>query len=253
MYCYGHIYIITCKINGKLYIGQTTYTVEQRWHQHLNASKKKKWAISAAIRKHGAENFEIIHYASCFDAEGLNIVEEDLIKEYNCLVPYGYNLASGGLSHLHHELSKKKISESKVGKPRSPETIAKMSAANIGKVVSEENKAKMSARLKGKKFTEEHKKKISQALKGKTKHPLTQEHKDRISKTLTGRVGHSPTKEQIEKMCRANRKPIVDENGIVYPSISEAARALGCLKTAICNVLRGRRKTAKGHTFKYME
>ena len=47
-------------------------------------------------------------------------------------------------------------------------------------------------------------------------------------------------------------KPIIDSNGIIYPSISDAARTLGCPRAHISAVLKARgRKTAKGLTFSY--
>ena len=38
----GYIYKITNTINNKVYIGQTTQTVETRWKQHQRSSLTKK-------------------------------------------------------------------------------------------------------------------------------------------------------------------------------------------------------------------
>jgi len=34
------IYKINCKISGKSYCGQTTFTAEKRWQEHINDSSK---------------------------------------------------------------------------------------------------------------------------------------------------------------------------------------------------------------------
>jgi hypothetical protein len=47
--------------------------------------------------------------------------------------------------------------------------------------------------------------------------------------------------------------PISDETGAVFATIQEAARELGIAATKICSVLKGRRKTVKGHTFKRLK
>lgn len=51
------VYKITNKINGKLYIGQTTKTVQERFKKHIKDSFKEKRnsAINLAIRKYGTE------------------------------------------------------------------------------------------------------------------------------------------------------------------------------------------------------
>lgn len=97
----GYIYLITNKINGKTYVGQTTKTIEKRWKQHLSHSKYDNYPLYYAMRKHGIDNFYI---------ELLDIIEEqtfdDLIATLNDLeicyisifdsLKNGYNATAGG-------------------------------------------------------------------------------------------------------------------------------------------------------------
>ena len=57
----GYIYKITNLINGKIYIGQTRFNVQRRFHQHLYEAKKGElnFPLYSAIRKYGEENFKI--------------------------------------------------------------------------------------------------------------------------------------------------------------------------------------------------
>ena len=58
----GYIYKVTNNINGKMYIGQTRRTIEQRWKQHIYDSFNNSLDTSAfhcAIRKYGIEAFKI--------------------------------------------------------------------------------------------------------------------------------------------------------------------------------------------------
>ena len=52
----GYIYLIENDINNKKYIGLTTQTIEQRWNQHLRASKYKNYKLYYAMRKYGVEH-----------------------------------------------------------------------------------------------------------------------------------------------------------------------------------------------------
>lgn len=100
------IYKVTNLINGKLYIGQTVRTLDERKEEHF---RKRKSILSQAIRKYGKENFvfEVIDTAET--VEGLNEKEIQWITFYNCLTPYGYNQCEGGgntKGYHHSEVSK---------------------------------------------------------------------------------------------------------------------------------------------------
>ena len=137
------IYKIENKLNGKVYIGQTIRSFEERINEH---KRKHKRGIGQAIDKYGEENFtyEIIDYA---DSENsLNELEIYYIQYFNSLVPNGYNLCLGGgnTSGYHHtEESKSKMSKSQKGK------WEKENNPFYGKHHSEEQKAKWSKQRKG--------------------------------------------------------------------------------------------------------
>ena len=81
------------KINGKIYIGQTIRSIEERFKEHQKESNGCV-AIRNAIQYHGWCNFEKDLY-ECPD-EDLNFDEELLIREMGTLSPHGYNLMEGG-------------------------------------------------------------------------------------------------------------------------------------------------------------
>lgn len=104
----GYIYTIKNKINGKIYIGQTTNSIEKRFKQHQQTSSKCV-AIYNAIKFHGWENFEKDWY-ECPD-EDLNFDEELLVREMGTLAPYGYNLKEGGGNGKLSEETKKRLAK----------------------------------------------------------------------------------------------------------------------------------------------
>lgn len=55
----GYIYLITNKLNGKMYVGQTLMTVHERWLRHCSVARNNINAtgIDGAIRKYGKEIF----------------------------------------------------------------------------------------------------------------------------------------------------------------------------------------------------
>ena len=53
------VYLVTNKINGKLYVGQTSKPVEARWKGHVNPHKGAVSALHRAIQKYGVDNFTI--------------------------------------------------------------------------------------------------------------------------------------------------------------------------------------------------
>ena len=161
------IYMITCKITGKSYIGKTIGKIGQRVMYHLNGNTPGCVALHSAIKKYGKENFtwEVLHENVI--PELLSMFEMEAIKTYNTLSPNGYNLTAGGetgfqseetiqkrtetlrsnppmLGRKHSEESKQQMSISRTGSKRPPETRKKMSDAAMGHPTSIETRQKIS-------------------------------------------------------------------------------------------------------------
>lgn len=93
------IYKIQNKINGKIYIGQST-NIKIRWKDHKSCGRNKgnresHKPLYQAIYKYGLENFDFSIIEECSQKE-LNEKEIYWIKYYDCMVPNGYNLIPGG-------------------------------------------------------------------------------------------------------------------------------------------------------------
>lgn len=155
------IYKITNNINGKIYIGQTTRSLEERLSEH---KRKRKPLISKALRKYGIENFsiEIIYEASTIDE--LNKKEFEFIRKYNCITPNGYNQCEGGgntIGYNHTKEAKERMSKAK------SKIYTGENNPMYGKHHSDEAKKKMSEKRKNRKLTDEWKKKIGDSCKKK--------------------------------------------------------------------------------------
>ena len=101
----GYIYKISNSINGKVYIGQTRQTIEQRWSGHKHSAITSEAPLYRAMRKYGIENFQITVILEC-DNEQLNDKEVYYIQYYNSFVPNGYNATLGGDGHVIYDYQK---------------------------------------------------------------------------------------------------------------------------------------------------
>ena len=95
----GYIYKILYK-DKPVYVGQTIKTIDERWNEHRNTAlrlnKNKGYAIHAAMRKYGINNFTIESIED-INNKNLNEREKFLIKELNTHISEkGYNLTWGG-------------------------------------------------------------------------------------------------------------------------------------------------------------
>jgi group I intron endonuclease len=187
----GEIYVITNKINGKQYVGQTRkyyvngqkYGFNKRFNKHISSSSKDDWhkkcrALYGAIRKYGKDKFMIELLCDC-DEDELDDLEVKYISELNTLSPNGYNLTVGGGSGR-----------------RSDETRERMRQARLGKTLSEETKSKISKSLSGKNHPMWGKKHSKQTLKRmsekqtKENHPMwnkNHSHESRVKISKSGR------------------------------------------------------------------
>lgn len=207
----GYIYLITNKVNGKQYVGQTTMTIRERWRLHKsNSSGNLKMPVCKAIKKYGANNF-VIKTLETLQAE----TKQDLVDQLNeSEIKYiaqfqtfgnGYNATSGGGGTLNKpvtEQTKQLIRETKIGEKNpmygttwSPERREQMKILtsgpnnhNYGKTTSPETKMKLSQKLLGRVVSTETRQLISQSMKGRKKSKATIE-KMREARQRQGKRG----------------------------------------------------------------
>lgn len=96
----GSVYMIRNIKNDKRYIGQSIQPIEKRFRQHIEAAylegrRAYNTCLSRAIRKYGADFFELGVLAVNVPDEDLDIVEAHYIDMYNTLAPNGYNISAG--------------------------------------------------------------------------------------------------------------------------------------------------------------
>lgn len=81
------VYKITCKLNNKIYIGQTTETLQKRWKRHIGYQLNDGTYLHNSMKKYGVENFIIEQIDSANNQEELNILElfyiNDLKADFN--------------------------------------------------------------------------------------------------------------------------------------------------------------------------
>lgn len=166
---YGYIYLITNRVNGKIYVGQHKYD-KMELDTNYHGSGKKLWN---AYNKYGIDKFDTTLIDTADTKEELDQKETFYIDALDCRNPdVGYNIAEGGggVSGLCGEKN------GFHGKQHTDETKQKMSESHKGKTLSEDTKRKISENhsdasgennpMYGKHQTEESKQKISDGTTG---------------------------------------------------------------------------------------
>jgi hypothetical protein len=133
----GCIYVVTNKINNKMYVGQTKHEdTSKRIKGHIYCSTS---LLGRAIRKNSRSNFIIKEYKD-IRMDWLDWFEIEMIKHYDCISPNGYNIMLGGQSYrLVNDITSEKIGLGNKGKM----------AWNKGIPCPEEQKIRTSEKLKG--------------------------------------------------------------------------------------------------------
>lgn len=98
-----YIYKITNHINGKVYIGKTSLSIQERFEEHKRDSirgRMEKRPLYDAFSKYGIDNFEIEEIEQVENDEIASDREQYWIKEYNSYIgspnSNGYNATLGG-------------------------------------------------------------------------------------------------------------------------------------------------------------
>jgi len=210
---YGIIYKITNKINGKIYIGQTTReNPHKRINNHFIKSKDKDLVYKAFL-KYGKDSLDIEIICSTNTLENLNILEQFFIQYYGSLIPHGYNIKLGGKQG---------------GK------CSKQLKDTISLKVKEYYKTHDGV-FKGKKFCKDHLKSLSKVRKGF----------DSIVRKLA--------RERVYKKTSIPIKAINIETNeeFIFKSLGECAKQLNLQENNISRVLNNKqnRKQHKGYKF----
>ena len=87
------IYLLRCRITGKSYVGVTSMSLEERWHN--GQGYKNQPVIYDDICEYGWNNFEHILIDTAFTYKESREKERFYIKTMNSLFPNGYNIISG--------------------------------------------------------------------------------------------------------------------------------------------------------------
>lgn len=192
-----YVYVHTCTVNGKKYVGCTTQArPERRWGKNGEGYLYNDH-FRSAILKHGWNNFqhEVFEVDS---AEEMYRKEIELISFYHSNDPeYGYNNSTGGekssLGCKHSEEYRKKMSESVKKSHSDPEVRRKMSLSHKGKPHPHSEEARKHMAEAQKKVQKkvhadpEYRKKLSESHRGKPRKPFSEEHKEHIAEAAKNR------------------------------------------------------------------
>lgn len=163
------IYLITCAVDNKVYVGKTIRPIEIRWIQHKSSARRgENTYLYKAIRCHGVDNFSVQEIEEAYTDEFGSELEKMFIRLYDSTNPEkGYNLTFGGDGMPATPETAKKISDTHKrlgtkppgtrGIPRTPEWRRNISKGHKG----------TPAWNKGKKLSSEHIAKLKSAVRPK--------------------------------------------------------------------------------------
>ena len=259
-YC---VYVHKNKTNGKRYCGITSQTPENRWRRY-GTGYTHNTHFQNAISKYGWDGFEHTIIASGLTKEEANNLERAYIREFNLLDQnFGYNQTKGGDGtdgYKHTELTKQKMSKSRIGHTCDEETRNKISKKNSG---SSNGMYGVIPWNKGATMPDDVRQKISAHRKGKTSgksHPMygkkhSDESRRKMSESQKGRAAWNKDIHTGIKPANAKAVGMYNDNGElikVYQTISEASLAVGACNGNISACCRGRVKHACGYVWKYV-
>jgi group I intron endonuclease len=164
------VYLITNQLNGKVYVGQTKSTLQQRWRQHCDSAKcGDPWYLQRAIRKYGQPSFKIELLCAALSQEELDFLEILFIQVFHSTDAFwGYNEREGGSGGGGPSLAvRKRMSEMRKGFPAWNKGLPSGRKGIKNSLEHNRNIAKAKTGVKRKPFSAEWCRKISEANKGR--------------------------------------------------------------------------------------
>lgn len=274
----GLIYMRISPSGGK-YIGQTIFSEEKRWKDHIKEainsnSYNYNTILNKAIRKYGTNSFQVIILEDNILEENLDIREIywiDYYKTYWKDNAHGYNMTRGGSGHHLLQIENQDLIELW---NQGYGTIEIASCFNCERQAIRDRLLSL-----GYTSTDLYKRRTEQAVKTRYDNHYDKEQiynlwkngqsitniskqltidRHSVSRVLT-QCGVTTEEKQAKKTLnaiQANKRIILQydkNNNFIkeWPSLSEAARTLHLQVSNISKVLSKERKTTGGYIFKY--
>jgi group I intron endonuclease len=246
---FGVAYTLTNTKTGDTYVGITTRDAAARWKEHVykaNGRNCDTW-LHRAIRKYGAEFFEVQEIASATSRAGLLALEIDIIKDRQPT----YNQSHGGEGTTGRKFTPEVLearNQKLRGRKRSAEERQRISAA-CRKAMTPERRAQCAEVLIKARAAIDQDKRVEATIRAVKGRVWSLEAKAKLSASCMGR---KYSQDVIDRMARAKMKAVIcTSTNTCYSTAKEAAEALGVSHSSVIRVLKGRYPAVKGLAFKY--
>ncbi|MBQ0112069.1 MAG: GIY-YIG nuclease family protein [Bacteroidales bacterium] len=151
---YGTIYIIKNNVNEKVYIGQTTIPVIERFKQHCKNSvlRSRRYKLYNAMNKYGKNNFYVETLETNIPLSKLDEKEIEYISKYNSYFN-GYNSTKGGDGRTINKVyDEEKIIDMYLKENKSSSEIAQLYDVNYATIIRVLHKNNIKVRHDGNKY-----------------------------------------------------------------------------------------------------
>jgi len=247
----GCVYLLTCTVNGKQYVGKTIRSLTERINEH--SKKSRKGTISNAIKKYGKASFrwEILH-DKIQSNEELTCLEIYEIKRLRTQSPNGYNDTPGGdgfdWDDPEFRERRREAAVRACGTPEHREKLSRVFKAHFAKP---ENRKRLLKMICERSNNEQWRKNHLAAMK------KLRRNKEWRANQLLAFKNRKPDstwhRHHAEAMARVFGKPILClETKVIYSTAREAWRQTGISTCSLCQHLRGRSKSAGGMHWRYI-
>ena len=238
------IYKITCTANGRIYVGSAV-DLERRKHDHFKRLKRgthSNQRLQNAYNKYGrkAFTFDVLEHVA--DVEVLIEREQHYIDT------------------LEPEFNICRVAGSPLGVKHTEETCAKMRKAARERWQDETYREKISKAMKEQWQDEAHREVVSKAIRKAAKvRWQDDEYRAKMSEAAKVRWQDDEYREKMQTIHQQRQKPVeqvckdTGKRIALFPSQTDAARQTGIDTSNISYVCNGKRKTAGGYIWRFVE
>lgn len=232
------IYCVTHTRTGKMYVGQTRRSPRARLAQHFSEAHTtlNGTYFHRALRKYGREAFALSVLEVVPTAEEADEAEKRWISNLHTRDHrIGYNLEIGGKVKAPHEETRRKQSEAQKRRFSQPGALERLSAAvrATHPGIPASTRAALSLAHLG-----------HTRNRGVKRGPQTEGHRTKIAASRAGR-----------NFTHQYRVQQMDPQGSVvatYPSLTRAAKVVGCASSTIARCARGKTPLAAGFRWQFV-